>query len=226
MRIGVLASLALGGLLACSAQAQTFTVLHAFSGGSDGSQPSGLIRDPVTNNLYSVASLGGDLSCNAPLGCGLVFKVHQTGVFTVLYYFKGGEDDGQEPIGSLIEDEAGNLYGTTETGGTGCVGLGGDGCGTVFKLDTAGKETILYKFTGSGRDGDDGEFPVEGMARDTAGNLFGTAGEVLFKLDPSGTETVVHTFRDEEDGAAQWETWSWTPTTTSMALLTGAVLVA
>jgi uncharacterized repeat protein (TIGR03803 family) len=202
MRIGVLASLALGVLLARSAQAQTFTVLHAFSGGSDGSQPSGLIRDPVTNNLYSVASLGGDLSCSAPLGCGIVFKVDQAGVFTVLYSFKGGEDDGQEPIGSLIEDEAGNLYGTTETGGTGCVGRGGDGCGTVFKLDTAGKETILYKFTGSGKDGDDGEFPVEGMARDTAGNLFGTAGEVLFKLDPSGTETVVHTFRDEEDGGS------------------------
>ena len=69
---------------------------------------------------------------------------------SVLYSFTGGTD-GSTPVAGLVQDAQGNLYSTTyEGGGTGC---GGSGCGTVFKLDTSGKETVLYSFTGTGGDG-------------------------------------------------------------------------
>src|SRR2546421_545381 len=119
----------------------------------------------------------------------------QAQTFTVLYSFTGSTD-GALPIAGLVRDKAGNLYGTTNGGGT-------SGAGTVFKLDTTGTETVLHSFTGS----TDGSFPVAGLVRDKAGNLYGTtelggtsgAGTV-FKLDTTGTETVLHSFTGP-DGA-------------------------
>jgi uncharacterized repeat protein (TIGR03803 family) len=73
----------------------------------------------------------------------------------------------------LLRDTAGNLYGTTEFGGDlSCNLLGGQlGCGTVFKLDTTGRETVLYRFTGK----KDGGFPTAGLVMDAVGKLYGTA---------------------------------------------------
>ncbi len=121
--------------------------------------------------------------------------------YSVLYSFKGGAD-GQVPMGSLIRDAAGNLYGTTFTGGV-------PDRGTVFKLDSTGNETVLYTFSGA-----DGGNPFAGMIRDAAGNLYGTTGNggvftcygipggcgTVFKLDPTGTLTVLHSF-DGSDGS-------------------------
>jgi uncharacterized repeat protein (TIGR03803 family) len=103
----------------------------------------------------------------------------------------------------LIQDPAGNLYGTTHFGGATSTCNPPDGCGVVFRLSPAGTETILHSFTG----GADGAAPVAGLIRDAAGNLYGTtalggaSGEgVVFKLSPSGTETVLHSFTGP-DGA-------------------------
>jgi uncharacterized repeat protein (TIGR03803 family) len=97
-----------------------------------------------------------------------VFVVNPTGKETVLHAFSGGTD-GAFPYGGVVRDAAGNLYGTTSAGGnTGC---GGGGCGTVFKLDKQGNETVLYTFTG----GTDGGTPYAGLIRDRAGILYGTA---------------------------------------------------
>ncbi len=74
-----------------------------------------------------------------------MFKLDTTGTETVLYSFTGGPDGGN-PECRLIRDSAGNLYGTTTHGGI--LECGGSGCGVVFKLDTAGTETVLYSFTG------------------------------------------------------------------------------
>jgi uncharacterized repeat protein (TIGR03803 family) len=96
------------------------------------------------------------------------------------------------PAAGLVMDSAGNLYGTTEYGGITsgfCSGPSPAGCGTVFKLDPSGKQTVLYSFTGTNGDGAN---PVAGLIMDSAGNLYGTteyasddvdAGTV-FKLDP------------------------------------------
>jgi uncharacterized repeat protein (TIGR03803 family) len=94
-------------------------------------------------------------------------------------------------------DSAGNLYGATANGGTGCSSpFGTSGCGTVFKLNPTGHETVLYRFTGANGDG---SFP-QGVIMDSAGNLYGTAGGganrlgTVFKVDPTGHETILYSF--------------------------------
>ena len=90
--------------------------------------------------------------------------------FKVLHTF-GGPGDGGIPYGGLVRDSAGNLYGTTQLGGS--TANCGNGCVVVFKVDKTGNETILYSFTG----GADGWQPTAGLLRDAAGNLYGTAFE-------------------------------------------------
>lgn len=133
-----------------SAQAQTYTesVLHSFKG-SDGAGPEGLVRD-AHGNLYGI-SIGG-----VALGNGTVFRLGMTGKEIVLYSFTGTGGDGAQPRGDLVQDAQGNLYGTTYEGGA-------SGHGTVFKVDTTGKETVLYSFTGTGGDG---EYADAGLVRD------------------------------------------------------------
>ena len=111
-------------------------------------------------------------------------EAHADATFTVLYSFKFGVTDGGFPIGGLIRDSAGNLYGTTIYGGSleNCSAE----CGTVFKLDTTGKETVLHSFSGP-----DGKNPVAALILDASGNLYGTTFNggahglgTVFKLTP------------------------------------------
>src|ERR1700722_3590783 len=111
----------------------------------------------------------------------------QAQTFTVLYTFTG--TDGANPIGGLVEDEAGNLYGTTFFGGT-------YGNGVVFKLDKSRNEAVLFNFNG----GSNGGFPDSGLIQDNAGSLYGPAqegsagGGVLFRLNPKDREKVLFNF--------------------------------
>src|SRR2546426_2446640 len=107
--------------------------------------------------------------------------------------------DGKFPQAGLVIDTAGNLYGATEHGGA-------FDCGTVFKLDTSGNETVLHSFTTSD---DDGVSPLAGLIRDAAGNLYGTTWNggafgdgTVFKLDSSGQSTVLHSVDNRVCG---WE---------------------
>ena len=102
------------------------------------------------------------MSCNITTGCGTVFQLDTSGTLTVLHSFTNRRD-GNHPDAGLIADAAGNLYGTTLSGGDG-------GYGTVFQLDPSGTLTVLYSFTG----GSDGRSPVGGLIADAAGNLYGT----------------------------------------------------
>jgi len=163
----------------------TRKILYSFAGGADGNGPFSLVQDN-SGNLYGVTVSGGAYNY------GTVFKVDPHGIETVLYSFSGGAD-GQAPESTLLLDGAGNLYGTTVLGGS----LGG---GTVFKIDSAGKESVLYSFSG----GTDGARPSNGaMVADAEGNLYGTTSEggsagclcgVVFKLDTDGNLHVLHTF--------------------------------
>jgi uncharacterized repeat protein (TIGR03803 family) len=178
-----------------------FSVMFRFpSGGAKGVAPLGPLARDAAGNLYGTTYMGGRG------GGGVVFKINKTGQETVLFNFARFAD-GIEPFGSLVLDAAGNLYGNTAFGGNSGAACG-NGCGVVFKLDTAGKETVLYRFSG----GADGFFP-RGVIRDPAGNLYGnttygggacdrygdTCG-VVFKLDPAGKEIVLHTFTTGNDG--------------------------
>lgn len=191
----------------------TYNVLYTFTGGTDGSNPNlfgsdkGLIRDKE-GNLYGTTPDGGYMT-SAPFsaclaGCGVVYKLDKTGKETVLHAFQGSPD-GSGPVGSLIRDEEGNLYGTTPGGGSDSALSGG----TVFKLDAEGKETVLHSFSGT-----DGTHPVAGLVRDEEGNLYGTAPDggisqtacfgfgcgVVFKVEPCGTTTVLYSFTGGADG--------------------------
>jgi hypothetical protein len=119
--------------------------------------------------------------------------------YKVIYRFQGGTD-GAVPDAPLIADQAGNLYGTTQNGGgsNNCF----EGCGTVFRFKPPGKkggawkETILHNFNGT-----DGSSPgISPLIFDQAGNLYGTAGNVVFELTPpkkgngEWTETVLYSF--------------------------------
>lgn len=175
----------------------TETVLHTFGSGSDGQSPSRLIGD-ASGNFYGTTETGGANNQ------GTVFKVDRTGSETVLYSFAGGAD-GSVPIGGLVRDAAGNLYGTTAEGGTGgCI----VGCGTIFKIDASGNHTVLYTFNGT-----DAWGAKTSLTRDKAGNLYGTSdfGGVgstvckpgcgtVFKLDTNNILTVLHTFGASGDG--------------------------
>jgi uncharacterized repeat protein (TIGR03803 family) len=93
------------------------TMLYRFTGGSDGQYPyAGLLRE-AGGNLYGTTLRGGSGTgyCDPP-GCGVVFKLDVTGKETVLYNFQW-QEDGADPLGNLVMDGQGNLYGTTEIGG-------------------------------------------------------------------------------------------------------------
>jgi uncharacterized repeat protein (TIGR03803 family) len=109
-----------------SAWAQTFTVLHSFTGGGDGSAPIAGVTRNVAGDLYGTASSGG-------AGHGTVYKLtNKNGnwIFAPLYKFTGGSD-GSGPSAGVVIGSNGTLYGTTSAGGSGC---GASGCGTVFNL--------------------------------------------------------------------------------------------
>lgn len=147
----------------------TETVLHDFTGGSDGAQPMGLVRDQQ-GNLYGYTSLGGNLAgCPEQGGCGVVYKYDTQGKFTVIYTFTGGAD-GALPVGVplLIGN---SIYGATLNGGYQATSLCSGGCGVAFKLDLNGTETVLHAFTGA--DGD-GFQPSSGLVVDASGNFWGT----------------------------------------------------
>jgi uncharacterized repeat protein (TIGR03803 family) len=192
-------------LLAAVGQAQTYSVLYKFQGNPDGANPSaGVIRD-ATGNLYGTTSAGGASNV------GTVFKLSKTGE-TVLYSFcPGGPPctDGANPGAGLVQDAIGNLYGTAG-GGTGCSGRG---CGVVFRLDTTGKETVLYSFCPAGIPCTDGANPSGGLIQDGSGDFYGTTmiggGSgcrngygcgTVFRLDTNGTETVLYSFTGFPDG--------------------------
>lgn len=135
------------------------SVLHSFSG-PDGANPeAGLVMD-AAGNLYGATTGGGAFSQ------GAIFKLDKGGAETVLYSFTGLADGGA-PIAAMALDDQGNLYGTTDSGGTGCF----FGCGVVFRVDKTGQETVLHLFNETA-----GDQPLD-MVRDSAGNLYGTTLE-------------------------------------------------
>jgi hypothetical protein len=209
-------------LLATSAWGQE-KVLYSFSGPPDGETPAaGLVRD-AAGNLYGATPDGGNTSAEQCVdgtnGCGVVFELSNSGgtwTENIIHTFVPGSGDGINPYGNLIFDSAGNLYGTTEFGGTTCTGYF-CGVGTVYELSPAGgglwTETILYNFQAAG----DGIYPEAGLIMDSAGNLYGTTGfggntsicnglgcGTVFELSPgpggSWTENILYTFQDGADG--------------------------
>ncbi len=205
-RLAGMAALSILLVTAITARAQTFTVLHNFSG-PDGQFPrAGLTMDQA-GNLYGTTLMGGNIEggeCTS--GCGTVFQLKHEGsgwILNPLYAF-GAPPDGNFPQARVIIGPDGNLYGTTTSGGT-------VGYGTVFKLSPPPnacesalcpwRETVLHSFQG----GSDGAMPQLGdLVFDQQGNLYGTTpyggpggAGVVYQLTPSGggwTESILYQF--------------------------------
>ena len=187
---------ALGAVFQMSGRG-TQKVLHSFQGGADGATPNGGVIDDAKGTLFGTTTAGG------AAGAGTVYSLRgQTE--TVLYSFAGGTSDGMAPQAGLVQDASGNLYGTTTAGGAA-------GNGTVFELVApksrkgAWAEKVLYSF-GTGTDG---AAPVGRVVLDTAGNLYGTTSlggasgyGTVFQLKPGATwtETILHSFQNTDDG--------------------------
>ena len=173
-------------------------ILHSFTGGSDGSSPSVNLTTDAGGNLYGTTYGGGS-------GYGLVFEMsHGTSgwVESILYTFAW--QDRIIPSSGVIFDSAGNLYGTTSTGGD-------YGQGAVFRLthhaDGTWTPAILYSF----RLRPDGSFPFGPLTFDRSGNLYGTTANggasnfgTIYELVPSGgghwSERILHSFNGSDGG--------------------------
>jgi uncharacterized repeat protein (TIGR03803 family) len=183
--------------LSPSVNGWTETVLHTFMNGSDGGGPqSGVILDNA-DNLYGTTLFGG-----AGNGCGTIFELTQvSGSWTnnVLHSFDSSSGDGCFPYNGLTFDKAGNLYGTTASGGT-------NDAGVVFELtpnaDGGWSYSVIYTFQPGGSG--DGVNPFGTLVVDGAGDLYGTtygggihqAGSVFSLVPANGgwTETVIYSF--------------------------------
>jgi uncharacterized repeat protein (TIGR03803 family) len=188
------------------AHAQTETVLYSFcsqSNCTDGAYPQSRLTSDGAGNFYGTTWEGGMACAGAEYGCGTVFELSPNGSGgwdeTVLYSFTGGEDGANPLYSYVLFDSLGNLYGTTNRGGT-------NGAGVVFELSPMGKswkEIVLYNFC-SQKGCTDGSAPENGLIMDTAGNLYGVTAQggsdsagTVFELSPSGgdwTEQVIYPY--------------------------------
>ena len=200
-----IAKLAVLSMLVPAAWASTEKVVWNFRGGNDGSGPwSNYFIADTKGNLYGATGSGGTYAS------GVVFMLTPAGKETVLYEFKGqASGDGASPHGRLAFDANGNIYGTTQGGGT-------NGTGTVYEL-TAKKgggwtEKVLYTFSATGADGSN---PSAGMVIAKDGTMYSTtanggasgAGAIfsLKKTSKGWKETVIHSLSFPADGGFPYD---------------------
>ena len=193
-------------------RAQTFTVIHDFTPGRDGSLPATGLTADVAGSFYGTTS-------SSDVGGGTVFKLINSASgwqLTTLYAFGPlGGDDGAAPWTRVALGRDGTLFGTTAGGGSSSCYP--NGCGTVFQIKPFPRaprsviapwnENMLYAFSG----GIDGAGPEGELTWDAAGNLYGTSGGyyesslgTIFELSPSGagwTESTLYSVQNYHDGA-------------------------
>jgi uncharacterized repeat protein (TIGR03803 family) len=183
-----------------------FTTLYNFcaeTNCADGSSPAGALVQGSDGNFYGVTSSGGNQNSGivyCESGCGTVFKITPAGQLATLYSFNGA-GDGATPQGRLLATSTGLLYGTNEYGGNlACAVNLGEGCGTIFEIDSHGVFTTLYTFSGA-----DGAAPAAGVIEGTDGNFYGTTSHggtcnvpdgcgTVYAVSPAGSLTTVHHF--------------------------------
>jgi uncharacterized repeat protein (TIGR03803 family) len=164
-----------------------FKVLVSFDR-ADGWNPVGVLAQDRGGNLWGTTNLGGVNLGGSQIENGTVFKISPTGALTRAHYFIDAMY-GTNPYAGVVLGTDGYLYGTTEKGGTG-------GVGVVFKVSLTGSETILFDFD----DSSPVAFPTTPLTLGADGSFYGTTyGGIIFEIAPTGKLTVLHAF-DGTDG--------------------------
>jgi uncharacterized repeat protein (TIGR03803 family) len=175
------------------------TILHHFSGGTDGAQPNNSFYEATNHLLYATTEFGG----NSNQGTLFSFNI-TSNTLTILHHFSGGTADGNEPMAGLVQAANGKLYGTTNGGGAGTNGA----VGTIFSYNpNTNVYAKVYDFNG----GLDARYPEGTLLAASDGNLygmtpFGTTGfagvGTIFKFNPNtNVETILYHFAGTTDGA-------------------------
>jgi len=183
----------------------TETVLHLFAGVNDGSNPgSGDLIFDASGNIYGTTSEGGGGFCPG-LGCGTVFELARSGqrwTESILHAFNQS-NDGNEPLGGVVFDASGDLFGMTSGGGV-------HNRGTVYKLSPSGSgwaESLIVSFDGA----TNGSSPYATPIFDAAGNIYGTtccsgpggAGTAFQLVSGSWTLNTIHVFSGQMEQGPQ-----------------------
>lgn len=176
----------------------TETLLYSFAGGSDGGEPYSALIFDAAGNLYGTTVIGGGTGCGGN-GCGTVFELSPSGsgwTERILYTFQGATD-GQHPYGGLVVDQSGNLFGSTNQGGSA-------GGGTIFELSPSGGSWSFSLLQSLGPDSFGLGGPLDSLFMDATGSLYGTTeGDgsdgvgTVFKLTPhngSWTYSLLYSF--------------------------------
>jgi len=177
------------------------TVLYNFCAQpncADGGAPGGLVLG-IDGNFFGTTSFGGDYGSQfGTPNAGTIFKITPSGKFTILHSFCALANcaDGSVPSG-LVQGADGNLFGTTQTGGTNQSQFGG---GTIFEITTEGAFLTLYNFCSQSHCAD-GSNPTAAMIQAGDGNFYGTtalgglyAGGTVFEFAPGGALTTLYSF--------------------------------
>jgi len=172
----------------------SFSARNAQGNNTDGAYPDAGLTVGSDGNFYGTANSGG------AFGNGTVFKITPAGVFTALYSFGVGTNDGASPSGALVQGSDGNLYGTTTGGGANVFGA-------LFRITTSGVLTTLHSFTGA-----DGELPYAGLVMGSDGNFYGTASAggangsgTIFKLTMAPSAGSMYALWNHSGQASLWK---------------------
>jgi len=170
----------------------TETIVRSFGNGDDGAFPRSQPAIDASGNIYGTTNGGGG-SINCDGGCGTIWEYGADGQYKVLHNFDF--TDGSQPVGQLLRDNAGNLYGITTNGGP-------SNQGEVFEYTAGGKFKVLHTFAGN-----DGAYPECSLIQDHAGNIYGTTegggsnnNGTVFEIQSGGIFTTLYSFSGGNDG--------------------------
>jgi uncharacterized repeat protein (TIGR03803 family) len=170
----------------------TETLVRSFGSGTDGAFPRSQPLIDNSGTIYGTTNGGGG-SSNCDGGCGTLWQYSAGGEYKVLHKFDF--TDGSQPVGQLLRDMAGNLYGITTNGGP-------NNEGEVFEYTAGGKFKVLHTFAGT-----DGAYPECSLIQDRAGNIYGTTegggsnnNGTVFEIQSGGHFTTLYSFTGGNDG--------------------------
>ena len=188
---------AAGAIYALSTSAVESVVYDVPTGGTQGTYCDSGVNQGTDGNAYAVCQQGGTGTACSNY-CGTVYRV-SGGTAAILHNFQGGAD-GANPYGPMIQASDGNYYGITQYGGSSACA---SGCGTIFKITSAGAYSVFHRFQNTASDG---YGPQPGLVQGADGALYGAVnlaatGGAIFRMTLAGQISYIHKFTATVDNS-------------------------